>query len=270
MPVYLDIHEIEGATPEAVAGAHLADVAIQDRYGVNYVKYWLNEGRGKIFCLCTAPSAEAAERVHREAHGLLAQRIIEVDPDLLEGFMGGSTVVSPGGAVLQGQSTRCDPGHRTILFTDIVESTAMTQRLGDRAAMAVVELHDRIVRGALGRHSGREVKHLGDGIMAAFSAALDAVRCAASIQSSLRDAATGSPHPLRLRIGVAAGDPLEREGDFFGSTVQLASRLCAHAQPQQTLVSSSVCELCAGVEFTDLGELVLKGFAHPTRAYAVT
>ena len=92
MPMYMDIHEIQGVNPEDVAKAHLADVKIQDKYGVEYIKYWLNESRGKIFCLCNAPSAEAADRVHREAHGLPASKIIEVEPDVAQGFLGGTDV----------------------------------------------------------------------------------------------------------------------------------------------------------------------------------
>src|SRR4029077_15357568 len=83
MPLFIDIHEIAGATVEEIADAHVKDVSVQDQYGVSYVRYWLNESRGKVFCLCSAPDAEAAQQVHREAHGLLAERIIEVDPDLV-------------------------------------------------------------------------------------------------------------------------------------------------------------------------------------------
>ncbi|MFZ0363628.1 MAG: nickel-binding protein, partial [Candidatus Cybelea sp.] len=68
--MYMDIHEVPGVTADAVAAAHLADLKTQGKYGVEYYKYWLNEAQGKIFCLCSAPDAEAANAVHREAHGL--------------------------------------------------------------------------------------------------------------------------------------------------------------------------------------------------------
>ena len=84
MPLYMDIHEIHGATPEDVAKAHAADVEVQQKYGVNYLKYWVNENEGKIFCLVDAPNAEAASCVHREAHGLVAEKIIQVQPELAE------------------------------------------------------------------------------------------------------------------------------------------------------------------------------------------
>ena len=79
MPLYLDVHnKIDGLTGETVAEAHKKDLAAQGKYGVNYIRYWYDEGTGKVFCLCQAPSKEAAEAVHREAHGLVADQIIEV------------------------------------------------------------------------------------------------------------------------------------------------------------------------------------------------
>lgn len=79
MALFMDIHDkVEGLTAEAVAGAHAKDIEIQDQYGVDYKQYWFDEDSGKVFCLVDAPNAEAAERVHREAHGLLADQLIPV------------------------------------------------------------------------------------------------------------------------------------------------------------------------------------------------
>lgn len=80
MPLFMDVHEElpEGATYDDVAGAHDADVKIQEQYGVKYLRYWVDEANGKVFCLAEAPDAAAAEAVHREAHGLVATRIYEV------------------------------------------------------------------------------------------------------------------------------------------------------------------------------------------------
>jgi hypothetical protein len=79
MPLYLDVHnKIEGLTTDMAAEAHKKDLAVQGKYGVNYIRYWYDEGAGKVFCLCTAPSKEAAAAVHREAHGAMADEIIEV------------------------------------------------------------------------------------------------------------------------------------------------------------------------------------------------
>jgi len=79
MPKYIDIHKgVEGLTAEVLAGAHQKDLEIQERYGVKYLQYWFNEADGTVFCLSEAPNKEAAEAVHREAHGLVADEIFEV------------------------------------------------------------------------------------------------------------------------------------------------------------------------------------------------
>ena len=273
MPLFMDIHVVPGATPDALAQAHAADLDVQHKHGVECLRYWFNEPAGKVFCLFDAPNAEAANAVHREAHGLLAEKIIEVDEDMAAGLLGQGEVNAAGAVLLPNPADGRDPGIRSVLFTDIVGSTELTQRLGDVAAMELVNAHDAIVRGALAAHDGREVKHTGDGIMAAFVSAACAMRCAARIQSELaaRRAGGNGGHPLNVRIGAAAGQPVEQNNDLFGSTVQLAARLCARCEPGQVLVSVDVAELCAGeaLDFDDHGEAALKGFPQPVRVHAL-
>ena len=195
MPLYMDIHNLpEGTTAEDVAKAHAKDMEIQRKYGVEYHKYWVNEAGNKVFCLAHAPNAEAAACVHREAHGMMAEKIIEVEADVAEVFLGG-TETNPAGAVLlpgNGRNER-DPGIRTILFTDVVNSTTLTQLLGDEAALALLGVHDTIVRDALSALGGREIKHTGDGIMASFVSTAGAVRCAIQIQRELDKHAQANP-----------------------------------------------------------------------------
>ena len=268
----MDIHEVPGGvSAEDVAKAHAEDVKIEDKYGVHYHKYWVNEKAGKIFCLCHAPDAEAAVEVHRQAHGMVADKIIEIQPELAEGFLGGVEVNNAGAALVPGATNEKDPGIRTVLFTDIADSTTLTQALGDEAALAMLGVHDTIVRDALSASGGREVKHTGDGIMASFISAAGAVRCAIEIQRQLDKHSQENPdRPLKVRVGAAAGEPVEQHNDLFGSTVQLAARLCAHAQPEQILVSNAIAELCIGkgLSFEDVGEVTLKGFDSPVRAHA--
>jgi uncharacterized protein DUF4242 len=79
MPLFMDVHDhVEGLTADAVAGAHKRDLEVQDKYDVSYLQYWFDEGSGKVFCLVDAPDAAAAEAVHREAHGLVADNITPV------------------------------------------------------------------------------------------------------------------------------------------------------------------------------------------------
>jgi class 3 adenylate cyclase len=148
----------------------------------------------------------------------------------------------------------------------------LTQTLGDEAAMALLGVHDSIVRDALSTLGGREIKHTGDGIMASFVSAAGAVRCAIQIQRELGRHAQANPErTIKVRVGAAAGEPVEQHNDLFGSTVQLACRLCAHAAPEQIVVSNAIAELCVGkgLRFEELGEVALKGFGRPVRAHAV-
>jgi class 3 adenylate cyclase len=269
----MDIHEVPGGvSAEDVAKAHAEDVKIEDKYGVHYHKYWVNEKAGKIFCLCHAPNAEAAIQVHRKAHGMVADKVIEIQPELAEGFLGGVEVNEAGAALVPGATDERDPGIRTILFTDIVESTTLTQTLGDEAAMGLLDVHNTVVRAALANLGGREVKHTGDGIMASFVSAAAAVKCATQIQRDLaKHGENQRDRAVKVRIGAAAGEPVEQHHDLFGCTVQLAARLCSQASPEQILVSNAIAELCLGkgFSFQDVGEVVLKGFAQPVRAHAV-
>lgn len=271
MPLYLDVHEIPGATADDVRKAHEADMAVQDKHGVSYQKYWLNEKCGKVFCLVEAPSAEAAERVHRESHGLVAEKIIEIDPDMADGFLGGAGTDAAGAALVPGGHER-DTAVRSVMFTDIVGSTEMAQRLGDDIAFELVETHDAIVRAAVAENRGRVIKHTGDGIMAVFVSPVAAVKAACRIQNAVEALKPEPGRPdFKVRIGAAAGEPIERGDDFFGSTVNLAARLCAHAQPGTVLVTNGIAELCLGkgMKFAEMRDADLRGFDEPIRTREV-
>jgi class 3 adenylate cyclase len=159
---------------------------------------------------------------------------------------------------------------RTILFTDVEGSTALTERLGDAKAREVMRNHERIVREALRAHGGAEVKAMGDGFMASFSSATRALECAIAMQRAFAAHADEHPEtPIRVRIGLNAGEPIAEDEDLFGTAVQVAARVCAHAQPCQILASNVVQELAAGkgFAFSDQGEAALKGFDKPVRLY---
>jgi class 3 adenylate cyclase len=156
--------------------------------------------------------------------------------------MGGVLEHPPGEAYV-------DAAFRTILFTDIVESTSLTPRLGDAGAMAMVRAHDEIVRGSLGRHRGSEVKHTGDGLMAAFPSVVSAIESAVEIQRRIADPEGAGRLSVRVRIGMAAGEPVTERNDLFDATVQLAARLCSRADPGGILVAGAVHETAAFAHF---------------------
>jgi class 3 adenylate cyclase len=265
MPIFMDRHDIREAGGAEVFEAHQKDLEIQGKYGVKYMTYWWDYERGTGFCLVDAPDAATAECVHREAHGNVANAIIPVDLAAVEAFLGriGDPRLAPGAAPAM------DPGLRAVMFTDIVGSTEMTARLGDAAALDLVRVHDALVRRGLDAHGGRQVKHTGDGIMAAFDKVGDAVRAAADIQRRFAAYNADAAESLSIRIGIHAGEPVAEHNDLFGATVQLAFRLCSEAEADGIVVSGLVRELCdeATERFVALGERRLKGFAEATPVF---
>ena len=272
MPLYLDRHDgmdFEEVTPQGQLSAHMKDIEVQVKYGVHYITAWVNKAEGYAFCLVHAPSTDAATAVHREAHGMLADDIIEVDPDRVEQFLG-SIQSTP--LAKDPSSADTVPSLRAILFTDIESSVATTQRLGDVGAMELLRIHNTVVRDALKTHDGLEVKHTGDGMMASFVAASGAVKCAIAIQKALAIHNEQNPEQVfHVRVGISAGEPVMEDQDLFGAAVQLASRICDCAEPSSILVAHVVWELCMGKNllFADSGETALRGFEDPVRLYEV-
>jgi class 3 adenylate cyclase len=268
MPIFMDRHELAGVSAEQVAEAHLKDLAIQDRYGVKFLTYWFDEARGTNFCLVQAPDRQTADRVHREAHGDVASTMVEVDLATVEAFLGRVSDPAPS---TPGGPVELDPGYRAVMFTDIVGSTEMTARLGDRRGVEIVRAHDALVRRALGSYGGREVKHTGDGIMASFADVAAAVACARTILEAFADFNQSSSEPIRVRIGLHAGEPVEDSNDLFGATVQLAARICQAAEPDTMVASSEVRAASADdTGWVALGERWLKGFSVPVPLFRAT
>ena len=158
---------------------------------------------------------------------------------------------------------------RTVLFTDLVGHSEMMSRLGDERGREVLREHERIVREALAAHGGTEVKTIGDGFMASFGSVTKAVECAVALQRAFAE--RESDEPLNVRVGINAGEPIEEDGDLFGTTVILASRIAAKADGGEILVADTVRGLCSGKGFlfADRGEFVAKGFEEPVRVYEV-
>jgi adenylate cyclase len=162
---------------------------------------------------------------------------------------------------------------RAILFTDLCGSVEQTSQLGDEGHLAVLRVHNTIVRTELDSHDGREVKHTGDGIMAAFNSVASAVAFAIAAQRAFRDHNEGSAIPLDVKIGISAGEPVTDDNDdLFGAAVQLAARLCDSASGGEIAVSIAVRELCVGKQFVfeDRGPVQLKGLPEPTAVYRVS
>ena len=157
-------------------------------------------------------------------------------------------------------------GRVTILFSDIEESTALNERIGDRAWVRLIDRHGRMVGREVKRHSGHVVKSQGDGFMVAFARPEEAVRCSVAIQNHLAKRPSG----IRVRIGIHSGKSVRRGDDLFGRNVAMAARVASAADGGEVLVSESVRdEVADEVAFDDGRDVELKGFSGTYRLYAV-
>ncbi len=267
MPIYLDRHDLSGLTASDIAEAHRKDLEAQGKYGVRFLTYWFDESRGTGFCLIDSPDIETAMRVHDEAHGDVAKDVIEVDLSAVQAFLGRVSDPEPSGAA---NDVTFDSALRAIMFTDIVGSTSMTERLGDARSVEMVRAHDALVRRALKDKGGRVVKHTGDGIMASFADAASSVQCARAIQQAFDAFNLASKEKLRVRIGIDVGEPIADSNDLFGATVQLAARLCQLADADAILVSSAVQDRVQDrLHVINIGPRDLKGFPKPVDVYGI-
>jgi class 3 adenylate cyclase len=161
----------------------------------------------------------------------------------------------------------------TILFSDIRGFTEFTDVYGDEAAYTMLRLHNTLVQEQLALYRGHVVKTQGDSFMVSFDSARTAVTCAIAIQKAIHEANRQREGArIEIGIGINTGEPVREGADFFGGTVNLASRICAVAEPGQILVSETLRAVAGKIEgtsFEDRGDFALKGFRESQRLYEV-
>ena len=170
---------------------------------------------------------------------------------------------------------------QALLFSDIEGHTTFMQRLGDDKGRELLREHEDMTRNAIRERGGREIKSLGDGFMATFPSVRGALECAIDLQRRLeagnRDlgsaigAAARAGHPVKIRIGVNAGEPVNEDDDLFGASVIAVARIAAEAAGGEIVVADVVRQLAAGKQFRfqDRGEVILRGFAEPVRLHSL-
>ena len=246
MTLYLDRHDLAGtpfenATPAEMLYAHQCDLREQEQFGVQYLTYWWHEGAKTGFCLVEAPDREAAELVHRQAHGEIATRIIEVDWQSVEGFLGPIRIP-------RFDEERQDLSFRTILCARIEEPRANESA---NTSVAVSRAHG-VARRQLKARAGLDVARSDGSLLGCFPSAVNALECALAIQRSFVPlTAFYQRTPVEARIGISAGEPVMSIAGIFGDAVQEASALCALARSGEVLVSAAVRDLVTrdGFEF---------------------
>jgi class 3 adenylate cyclase len=168
-------------------------------------------------------------------------------------------------------------GTVAILFSDIEDSTVLTEKLGDQHWLDVLREHNTIFRNQIARHDGYEVKSQGDGFMLAFPDPCEALECAIDVQRAFAERERdGSGESLRVRMGLHTGEVISEEGDYFGKNVILAARIAAEAVGGEILVSEELRDVASGrngngdgngLRFDDGRELELKGLAGSHRVF---
>ena len=250
MPIYMDVHIVPGVKAGDVAQAHQKDLLHQEEYGCKAMTYWVDEQRETIFCLLEAPNKEAVEEMHRKAHGLVPNKIIEVKSQLVESFLG--RIYDPTEAVISDDGLKIfsDPSFRILLVTKITDPILLQYKLGDEKANELLNRHNNIIRKNLPLYGGREVEHGGTGFIISFASAAKAVSCALVIQKEMLDY---DADIIGFRMGINAGEPVEKSNKLFGDTIQLAANMCTIAKDFQVAIASPVKELVSKDHFQSKG-----------------
>jgi class 3 adenylate cyclase len=251
---------------EGVTASHDLDIGFQDKHGLRWLSYFLDRSAGLSFCLAEAPSAEAVEACHLEAHGqMVPYRVIEVDWTLVQAFLG--DIAEPG----VGQIWNATP-FRTILVAQIANAGALIRLLGDARAFQALQAAQSVVSSAIQDCRGSQVRAETDSVLASFTSATRAVEGAIEIQRNIvASNASGASGPIDLRIGLNAGEPVAESGLLFGAAVQLAQDVLQQAPPNSIVATDVVRELCLGkpVTFEPMGSIEVPG-AEPVRVFQVS
>ena len=240
MPIYMDVHIVPGVKAKDVAEAHSKDLMHQVEHRCKCMTYWIDEERESIFCLVEAPDKRAVEEMHRKAHGLLPNKIIEVDSILVNSFLG--RIYDPDSAEIleDGLKVFNDASYRILLVTKCTDPYLLRYQLGLEKANEVMESHNNIIRKNLQQYGGREAEHEGSGFIVSFASAAKAVACALAIQQEMQGAYADI---FRFTIAVSAGEPVQKSNQLFGDTITLADSMCFIAGNFQIAIASPVKEL---------------------------
>jgi AraC-like DNA-binding protein len=230
----MDRHDVsEVVTAEHVAQLHQEDLKVEHKFGCKGLTYWFDEKRKTAFCLVEAPHKEAVQNMHREAHGEIPHKIIEVDANLVESFLG--RIEDPETSQNTGLNIINDPAFRSIMVLEL-ETYSI---LGDDILKSV----NQIIINIITDFNGRIVKKNQDKYLASFGSVSKAVLCSLEIQSKIKKISSkiGNSY-LKSKIGLSSGVPVTEKESIFEDTIKLADRMCKISKAE-IVVSSDVNDL---------------------------
>lgn len=246
MPFFLDFHKISELkigelTIDDIKEGHSADLAVQDKYNVNYHRLWVNQEAGSVFCLIEGPDKENCVAVHREAHGDVACNIVKIEEETLNLFMGENPQLDQG--LVRGEDGTIDPGYRFVLVVEISGNTGIMSSQ-DYKSVSLPEEAKKVVHKHVSRNEGKMV-HLEqlDYMTAVFGDATDSVRCAIEIVKELSEKSRKYEKPewgINFQIGLSGGQPLTEETGFFERVLTTVQRLVFIAEDREIIASNLV------------------------------
>ncbi|REL33437.1 DUF4242 domain-containing protein [Rhodohalobacter sp. SW132] len=246
MPLFMDYHLVEEIDIDAVKLGHMADKSVQDKYGVRYLQFWVNQEAGTIFCLIEAPDKEACEAVHQEAHGNIACQIVQVESGFYKLFMGESHQLDDG--IVVGKDGDLDKAYRYVLAIDIwgITKATLPKDLSELILPAKPKI---LIQEIIPSYQGREVKDYDyDGMLCVFTQADEAMECAIEIQTELlkrKENPEDESWNITFKIGLGGGQPVTMSDHLFDETIKLARRLSLIAGDGEIVASNIARRLSA-------------------------
>jgi AraC-like DNA-binding protein len=237
MPIYMDVHIVPGVKARNVAEAHRLDLLHQEEYGCNCMTYWIDEVRESIFCLIEAPTKEAVEQMHKVAHGLIPNKIVEVNQDVVQSFLGRIYDPEDAEKTDDGLTIFCSPSFRVLLIIQTKDPALLKNSLGVDEANRLIGEHAGNVRKGIKIHGGSEVEHEGDDFIISFTSAQKAQSCAIDILTNMDEE---TARKLGSKICLNGGEPLENSNKLYGDVIQLAQNMCSAAKSLQIAITSRV------------------------------
>ncbi|MFN2373793.1 MAG: nickel-binding protein [Cyclonatronaceae bacterium] len=242
----MDYHMISDIDIDAVKLGRMADRSVQDKYGVKYIQFWVNQEAGTIFCLIEAPDKEACEGVHQEAYGNIACNILKVESGFYKLFMGESHQLDDG--IVVGKDGGLDNAFRFVLAIDIWGITKAASS-HDLSRLIYPDNPKKLIRQIFPSYEGREVKDgNNDGILCVFTQAEEAMGCALEIQKEIlkrRESPEDDSWNITFKMGLGGRQPVTMSDQFIGETIRLARRLCLIANEGEIVASNMVRKLSA-------------------------
>lgn len=241
MPLFMDYHRVSDIDIDAVKQGHMADRSIQDKYGVKYVQFWVNQEAGTIFCLVEAPDAKSCEQVHLEAHGNIACNIVQIESGFYKLFMGESSEIDEG--IVLGKDGDLDKGYRFVLAIEIRGITKATGS-NDLNKLIFPDKPKELIRQILTTYDGGEIGNADyDGMLCVFTHAEEAMGCAIEIQKEILQKMENPEDEswnIVFKMGIGGGQPLTVNDQFFEKTMRLAQRLSLVANDGEIVASNMV------------------------------